>query len=129
MAHYAFIDENSVVTRVIVGRDEDDNTGGVSDWEEYYSNSMSQACKRCSYNTREGAHIYGGTPFRGNFPDKGDVYDPVLDAFYKPQPYPSWTLNETTFQWEAPIPEPAAGGPWEWQEDTQEWVEMILFNY
>lgn len=126
MAHYAFLDENSIVTSVIVGRDENDHAGGIVDWEEYYGTMRGQTCRRTSYNTEGGVHRFGGVPFRGNFADIGDVYDPDLDAFYKPQPYPSWTLNLTTFRWEAPIPEPTSGGPWDWLEETQEWTEMIL---
>jgi len=126
MAHYAFLDENNIVTQVIVGRDEDEVVNGISDWETYYGEFRGQTCRRCSYNTRAGVHLLGGVPFRGNAAAIGDVYDPDLDAFYNPQPYPSWTLNLTTFQWDPPVPEPSTGGPWEWLEDTQEWTEMIL---
>ena len=126
MAHYAFLDENSIVSAVIVGRDESDLPEDISDWEAFYESVRGQTCRRTSYNTEAGEHRLGGVPFRGNFADIGYVYDPDLDAFYEPQPYPSWTLNLTTFTWEAPTPEPTSGGPWEWLEETQEWTEMVL---
>ena len=66
MAHYAFIDDNNIVTQVIVGRDEDDLAEGVTSWEDYYGARHGQTCLRTSYNTRAGEHSEGGTPFRGN---------------------------------------------------------------
>ena len=72
MAHYAFLDENNIVTSVIVGKDE--GTDGI-DWEQKYGEIKGQTCKRTSYNTREGHHHNGGTPFRGNAAGPGYVYD------------------------------------------------------
>ena len=86
-------------------------------WEGYYG-----GCKRTSYNTRGGAHKLGGTPFRKNYAGKGYIYDPVRDAFYTEQPYPSWILNESTCYWESPTPKPE-GMNWYWKEDTTEWVD------
>lgn len=114
MAHYAYLDENNIVTHVIVGRDEDDLVEGVSDWEEYYG------AKRCSYNTYGGEHHYGGTPFRKNYPGIGFKYDEERDAFIAPQPYASWTLDEQTCLWEPPIPYPD-DGIYTWNEDSQSW--------
>ena len=70
----------------------------------------------------------GGTPVRGNYAGVGLIYDPDLDAFYPPQPFPSWTLNESTFQWEAPVPKPdtTTGKYYDWIEDDGEWVEIVL---
>jgi len=72
-------------------------------------------------------HKYGGTPFRKNYAGVGHIYDPVRDAFYVEQPYPSWTLNEDTCYWEPPVPRPE-GVEWYWKEDTTEWVDYVYFN-
>jgi len=88
-------------------------------WEGYYGKG--QLCKRCSYNTYEGEHILGGTPFRKNYPAVGYTYDPVRDAFYAPQPFESWTLNEESCLWECPVEKPE--GDYWWKEDTTEWVD------
>jgi hypothetical protein len=115
MAHYAYLDENNVVTHVIVGRDEHDRTGGVTDWEEYYG------AKRCSYNTFAGQHSKGGVPFRKNYPGPGWIYDEARDAFKPAQPFPSWTLNEETCLYDPPIPYPSDGEKYSWNEGTQSW--------
>jgi len=91
-------------------------------WEGFYG-----GCKRTSYNTQGGVHKYGGTPFRKNYAGVGHIYDPVRDAFYVEQPYPSWTLNEDTCYWEPPVPRPE-GMEWHWKEDTTEWVDYVYFN-
>jgi len=105
MAHYAFIDENNIVTEVIVGRDEYDLVDGVTSWEQYYGNVRGRRCLRTSFNTYSGQHLFGGTPFRGNFAGIGDTYDEVLDAFIPRKPEPNedvadWVLDEETFTWE-----------------------------
>ena len=89
-------------------------------WEGYYGKGG--LCKRTSYNTIGGVHQNGGTPFRKNYAGVGYIYDPVRDAFYAPQPYESWTLNEDTCLWECPVERPE-GQDWWWKEDTQEWVD------
>ena len=89
-------------------------------WEGYYGKG--QLCKRCSYNTYEGEHILGGTPFRKNYPAVGYTYDPVRDAFYAPQPFESWTLNEDTCLWESPVAIPDEGNSYLWDEETQNWI-------
>ena len=88
-------------------------------WEGYYGKGG--LCKRTSYNTVGGVHQNGGTPFRKNYAGVGDTYDPVRDAFYAPQPFESWTLNEETCLWECPVEKPE--GEYFWKEDTQEWVD------
>ena len=97
MAHYAFLDSNSVVTEVIVGKDE--GTDGV-DWEVYYGNIRNQTCKRTSYNTFANQHKLGGSAFRGNYAGIGYTYDETNDVFYAPQPAENYTLNTTTWIWE-----------------------------
>jgi hypothetical protein len=65
---------------------------------------------------------YNGN-FRKNYAGIGYTYDETRDAFYTPQPYPSWTLNETTCQWEAPTPYPDDDGRYTWNEETLSWIE------
>jgi len=120
MAHYCFLNKKNIVTEVIVGKDENE---GDLDWEVYYGSKRGQTCKRTSYNTRGGEHILGGTPFRGNYAGIGYEYKEDLDAFIPPQPFASWTLNETTFLWEAPVPMPEEG-MWQWDEETTDWVAV-----
>jgi hypothetical protein len=121
MAHYAFLDENFLVTEVIVGRDESN-----FDWEAYYANVRGQLCKRTSYNTHGGAHSNGGTPLRKNYAGIGYTYDAVRDAFIPPKPFPSWLLDEGTCLWGAPVPMPDDGKYYVWDEAQQSWVEGTL---
>jgi hypothetical protein len=120
MAHYAFLDENYIVTEVITGKDESN-----FDWERYYGDFRGMLCKRTSYNTIGGKHKFGGTPFRKNYAGIGDIYDPVRDAFISPKPeeFPSWVLNEDTCLWEAPVAYPTDNKRYIWDEVTTSWVE------
>ena len=122
MAHYALLNENNIVTEVIVGKDETDVS---QNWEEVYGTVKNQVCKRTSYNTRAGTHNNGGTPFRGNYAGIGMKYDENLDAFIDIQPYPSWTLID--YIWHPPIPLPDDANPanmYSWDEDNQQWVQI-----
>ena len=123
MAHYAFLDADSVVTEVITGIDETELIEGLLP-ETWYGNFRGQVCKRTSYNTSGGIHSGGGTPFRKNYAGIGYTYDTVRDAFIAPQPYASWVLDEATCRWTAPVPMPSEGGPWAWDEDTESWVAV-----
>jgi len=80
--------------------------------------------KQTSYNTRGGVHLLGGTPFRKNHAGIGHIYDEDRDAFIEPKPYPSWTLNEDTCQWEAPSAYPDDGKRYNWNEETTSWKEV-----
>ena len=91
-------------------------------WEGYYGKGG--LCKRTSYNTFGGVHQNGGTPCRKNYAGVGMIYDPVRDAFYAPQPFESWTLNEDTCLWEAPTPYPNDGKKYDWNEETTSWEEI-----
>tara|TARA_R100000353_G_scaffold104548_1_gene75549 strand:- start:3171 stop:3581 length:411 start_codon:yes stop_codon:yes gene_type:complete len=111
MGHYAFIDENNIVTEVITGIDEDNTDTlpeGFDSWEDWYLTQRPEAtsCKRTSYNTVEGVHILGGTPFRGTYAGIGFSYDSENDVFIPPQPYPSWSLDDN-FVWQAPLDKPS----------------------
>jgi len=124
MAHYAFLDENNIVTEVIVGKDEDQDGGN---WEVRYGNIRGQTCKRTSYNTHGNVHSLGGTAFRKNYAGIGHTYDASKDAFIAPKPYNSWILNETTCIWEAPVAKPSdmdVSKMYEWDEDNTQWVEI-----
>jgi hypothetical protein len=116
MAHYAFLDENNIVTEVIVGRDENEFVEGISDWEEYYGQIRGQRCLRTSYNNN----------IRGNFATIGSVYDEVLDIFIPEKPFPSWKLKENSSGWEAPIEYPTDGKNYIWSENELLWKELSL---
>lgn len=123
MAHFAQIDENNIVTQVLVIDQETINTGHFGD-----PNSFVQT----SYNTRGNVH-HGedgrpdnGTPLRKNYAGIGYIYDPDRDAFYAPQPFSSWTLDEETCFWMPPIPVPNNGKMYNWNEDTLSWVEFTM---
>ena len=121
MAHYTFLDNNNIVTEVIVGKNEgEDNT----DWEVHYGNFRGQVCKRTSYNTSGGIHSSGGTPFRKNYAGIGYIYDEQRDAFIPPKPYESWSLNEETCLWEAPVAYPTDGEVYDWDEDLGDWLKI-----
>jgi hypothetical protein len=110
MAHYAFLDENNIVTRVIVGIDETELIEGL-DPETWYANFRGQTCKRTSYNHK----------IRKQFAGIGMSYDPKADVFILPKPYPTWILNEKN-DWEAPVSYPDDGLVYKWNEDAQDWV-------
>jgi hypothetical protein len=115
MSHFAQIDENNIVTQVIVIEQDVVDTGLFGD-----PNSWIQT----SYNTSGGIHLLGGTPLRKNYAGIGYTYDSTRDAFIPPKPYNSWTLNETTCLYEAPTPMPDDGKMYSWDEDTLSWVEI-----
>ena len=118
MAHYAFLDENNIVTEVIVGKNEGED--GI-DWEQWYGDFRGQVCKRTSYNTKGNVHNNGGTPYRGNYAGIGYTYRADIDAFVPPQPFQSWTLDANA-QWQPPVAMPIDGGMYSWDEATTAWV-------
>lgn len=120
MAHYAFLDENNIVTEVIVGVDETQILDGL-DTETWYGNFRSQTCKRTSYNTLANVHIKGGTPFRKNYASIGFTYDAERDAFIPPKPFESWLLDEQSCIWVAPTPYPDDGEQYLWNESIVNW--------
>ena len=120
MAHFAKLDDNNIVLEVnVVNNSDIDNLSfpdsepvGVAfltQWSGGYTN-----WKQTSYNNN----------FRKNYAGIGYVYDTTLDAFIPPKPYPSWLLNTTTCQWEAPVPYPTDGKRYYWDEATLSWVEI-----
>ena len=123
MAHYAFLNADSVVTEVITGINETELIEGLLP-ETWYGNFRGQVCKRTSYNTHGGVHNNGGTAYRKNYAGIGYTYDAGRDAFIAPQPFASWLLDESTCRWAAPVPMPAEGGPWLWDEATLSWITV-----
>jgi hypothetical protein len=110
MAHYAFLDQNNIVTEVIPGRNEDEVVDGISDWEQWYGDFRGQKCVRTSYNSN----------IRGTYAGVGYSYNEEEDIFIAPQPYPSW--NRVGSFWEAPTPRPEGLG-WYWDEESLSWIE------
>ena len=113
MSHFAKV-ENGIVTEVIVIEQDVLDTGLWGDPVSWV---------QTSYNTHGGEHPEG-RPLRKNYAGVGYTYDSERDAFYAPQPYPSWTLNEDTCYWEAPVamPTPNEGEFYIWDEDTLSWL-------
>jgi len=113
MAHFAKV-ENGVVTQVIVIEQDVLNLGHWGDPASWV---------QTSYNTSGGVHSQGGTPLRKNFAGLGYTWDGV--GFAPPQPFPSWTKDDATYQWSAPTPMPVVEGKmFNWDEPTLSWVEV-----
>ena len=113
MAHYAFLDENNIVTEVIVGIDETELIEGLNT-ETWYGNLRGQICKRTSYNNN----------IRKNYASIGWTYDEARDAFIAPKTFNSWILDEVTCRWQAPTPMPTDDKFYEWSEDDLTWKEV-----
>lgn len=116
MAHWAEIDENNVVVRVLVGDNNDSSEG--YDW---LIENLGGTWIKTSYNTSAGVHSTGGTPIRKNFAAPGYTYDTDRDAFIPPKIFNSWILNEETCLWEPPISYPADGNLYDWNEESISW--------
>jgi len=112
MAHYAKILNGKVVNIM---------SAEASFFNTFKDTSPGQWIQT-SYNTRGGVHMLGGTPLRKNYAGIGHTYDSSLDAFYAPQPYPSWILNTTSCLWSAPVAMPSSGGPYKWDEISKNWA-------
>ncbi len=132
MGHYALlqtVEGTLVVSQVMTGKDEtntDCQKDGFNNWEDFYGDYFKATVKRTSYNTRGGQHKYGGTPFRKNYAGLGYTYDVSKDAFIPPKPFASWTLNETTCTWQPPVAYPSDGKYYEWVEESNQWVKIII---
>lgn len=112
MSHFAEIDENNVVLRVLVGDNNAPNEG--LDW---FIENLGGRWIQTSYNAN----------FRKNFAGIGFTYDEARDAFIPPQPHPSWVLDDETCRWEAPIAYPTDGLMYAWNEELGDW-EPIVFE-
>lgn len=123
MAHYAYVDENNIVTQVIVGPDEGNAPEGFESWEQYFSSKGKGKSIRTSYNTINNEHLNEGTPFRGNFASVGYFYDEDNDVFIPPKPYKAWVLDNSCWCWKAPTPYPEDDGGvmHAWDDDLDKW--------
>lgn len=110
MAHYAFLNNNNIVTEVIVGNEE--TTG---DWEAYYSKVRGQTCIRTSYNAK----------IRKNYAGIGFTYDKKLDAFIPPKPFDSWKLVKKTCLWAPPVAMPIDEFSYAWDEASKTWTKIV----
>jgi hypothetical protein len=113
MAHFAEIDENNIVLRVLVTNNDFPNEG-----YNWLIENLGGTWIKTSYNAN----------IRKNFAGIGYTYDEGRDAFIPPKPYQSWLLNENTCQWEAPTAYPTDGKLYTWDEDSQEWIEYDNAN-
>ena len=114
MAHFAKVVDGKV-SQVIVAEKEFFDTFVDSSPGEWI---------QTSYNTHGGVHATGGTPMRKNYAGIGFTYDRTRDAFIPPQPFASWTLNDSTCLWNAPVAMPTDGKAYTWDEATTAWVEV-----
>ena len=122
MAHFAKV-TNGVVTKVIVAEQE---------FIDNYNDGEPGKWIQTSYNTKGGVHYVPNSnipsddqskALRKNYAGTNWIYDRTRDAFYEPQPYPSWTLNEDTCWWEPPTAYPSDGKNYNWDESSKSWVE------
>ena len=111
MSHFARVTAQGIVEQVI-----------VAEQDFIYTLPDRTSWVQTSYNTYGGQHPEG-RPLRKNYAGIGYTYDSVRDAFIPPKPYASWVLNENTCLWDAPTPCPTDGKIYNWDENTQQWVE------
>jgi len=121
MSHFAEINNDGIVQNVIVAEQDFIDSGAVGDSSNWI---------QTSYNTRGGIHYASnsdepdsGIALRKNYAGIGYTYDSTRNAFYAPQPYPSWLLDDETCQWSAPVPMPDDGKRYIWDESITNWVE------
>jgi hypothetical protein len=120
MAHFAELNENNIVTRVIVVSNnellDDHGIEQESKGIQFCQQLLGGNWKQTSYNST----------FRKHYAGIGYTYDQVLDAFISPKPYPSWLLNTETCDWESPVPYPTDGGQYTWDEASLSWILLTL---
>ena len=120
MAHFAKLDENNVVLAIHVLNNDIITNNGVES-EQLGIDFLTQLhghtnWKQTSYNNK----------FRKNYAGVGDLYDSVRDAFISPKLFESWTLNENTCRWDAPVPYPTDGKYYDWDESSLSWKKRVL---
>lgn len=115
MGHFAKVVDGKVV-QVIVAEPEFFNS---------FVDSSAGTWLQTSYNTYGNKHP-NGTPLRGNYAGVGYTYDQINDVFYAPKPFPSWTLDQETWLWNAPTPYPEDGKQYEWDETAVAWKELVI---
>jgi hypothetical protein len=115
MSHFAKVVDGKV-TQVIVAE---------AEFFQTFVDSSPGEWIQTSYNTIGNAHTQGGTPLRGNYAGIGYTYDATNDVFYAPQPFASWTLDNATWTWAAPVAMPTDDKQYEWDEASVNWVEVV----
>ena len=131
MASFAKLNSENIVTTVesVVNEVLKDSNGieqeqlGINFLKTLY-NEPNAIWKQTSYNTHDGIHSLGGTPFRKNHAGIGYTYDAQRDAFIPPKPFNSWILNEITCNWDAPVARPDDNNMYKWNEEILNW-ELI----
>ena len=132
MSHFAQIDENGIVQNITVGNNNESDEG-----YQWLIDNIGGTWIKTSYNTKGGIHYNPETgepstdqtkALRKNYAIIGGTYDSLHDAFISPKPYPSWVLNEVTFEWNAPIPMPTleVGLIHFWSEEEQLWKSTTI---
>ena len=142
MPHYALLDENNVVVRVINSLIDENDTSNLAEeftsWEEFYGDFLGGTCKRTSSNTFQNQHlalneagddyVLSDTQekaFRGNYAGVGYTYYETEDIFLPPKPFNSWIIDTDNAKWKAPIPYPDDDNIYNWNEDTQSWDLIV----
>lgn len=118
MSHWAQLDESNKVIQVTVG---DNNDPAGDEGYQWLVDNLGGTWIKTSYNADKNG-------FRKNYAAIGYLYDEERDAFIPPKPYPSWVLNEETCVWSAPTPHPEDGKLYRWDEDAQQWIEVVDSN-
>ena len=132
MSHFAEINSENIVTNVIVAEQEFIDSGILETQKDEDGNLLyTGTWVQTSYNTRGGVHYApnsntpdGGVALRKNYAGKGYTYDQTRDAFIAPQPFASWTLDDDTCQWNAPVAYPDDDKMYMWDEDNTQWKEL-----
>jgi hypothetical protein len=125
MAHFAEVDENNIVTRVLVVGDDQEHRG-----HDFLANDLGLGGTwiKTSYNTLAGQHTKGGTPLRYNYAGIGYTWDPGFGedgAFIPPKPFDSWLLDNNTATWNPPVAYPNDGKLYSWNEKDGTWDEVV----
>ncbi len=119
MAHWAELDENNNVLRVVVGSNDEPDEG-----YQWIIDNLGGRWVKTSFNTINNKHRLGGTPFRGQYASVGATYDEERDIFVYPKPYPSWVWFEEECRWRAPIVNPDPNVYNSWNEEEQKWESL-----
>jgi hypothetical protein len=130
ISHWAELDENNVVTRVLVG---DNNDPAGDEGYQWLVDNLGGTWVKTSYNAIGGkrrnpetGEITEEAGFRKNYAGIGYTYDSTRDAFIPPKPFNSWVINEDTCLWDAPVAYPTDGKIYTWNEDVIAWEEVVL---
>ena len=121
MAHFAEVDKDGIVLRVLVVDDLHENDGQTFLAETL---NLGGTWIKTSYNTIGNTHIAGGTPLHKNYAGVGYSWDGT--GFFPPSPCSSWILDKNTYTWEAPTPKPTDGKDYQWVEEDLNWQEIVL---